>query len=79
MRFGERRIRRLTPDPFCTFAPLDSGAPVLLNWDFGCGGYLKARMSMVDGHPYKVEVGGSNPSVPTKYAPLENLGSLAES
>src|SRR5256714_279515 len=23
-------------------------------------------MSMVDGHPYKVEVGGSNPSVPTK-------------
>ena len=22
-------------------------------------------MSMVDGHPYKVEVGGSNPSVPT--------------
>jgi hypothetical protein len=26
---------------------------------------LKARMSMVDGFPYKEEVGGSNPSVPT--------------
>ena len=26
----------------------------------------QARMSMVDGHPYKVEVGGSNPSVPTR-------------
>ncbi len=26
----------------------------------------KARMSTVDGHPYKVEVGGSNPSVPTR-------------
>jgi hypothetical protein len=35
---------------------------------------------MVDGHPYKVEVGGSNPSVPTKYAPdLKIEGSLAES
>jgi hypothetical protein len=27
---------------------------------------LKARTSMVDGFPYKEEVGGSNPSVPTK-------------
>ena len=27
---------------------------------------LQARMSMVDGFPYKEEVGGSNPSVPTK-------------
>lgn len=35
---------------------------------------LKARMSMVDGHPYKVEVGGSNPSVPTKEG-LENAES----
>ena len=26
----------------------------------------KARTSMVDGFPYKEEVGGSNPSVPTK-------------
>ena len=27
---------------------------------------MKARTSMVDGFPYKEEVGGSNPSVPTK-------------
>ena len=27
---------------------------------------LKARMSTVDGLPYKEEVGGSNPSVPTR-------------
>ena len=27
---------------------------------------LKARTSMVDGFPYKEEVGGSSPSVPTK-------------
>ena len=27
---------------------------------------VKARTSMVDGFPYKEEVGGSNPSVPTK-------------
>jgi hypothetical protein len=27
--------------------------------------HLKARTSMVDGFPYKEEVGGSNPSVPT--------------
>ena len=26
----------------------------------------QARMSTVDGFPYKEEVGGSNPSVPTK-------------
>jgi hypothetical protein len=26
----------------------------------------KARTSMVDGFPYKEEVGGSSPSVPTK-------------
>lgn len=26
---------------------------------------LKARTSMVDGFPYKEEVGGSSPSVPT--------------
>jgi hypothetical protein len=26
---------------------------------------IEARMSMVDGFPYKEEVGGSNPSVPT--------------
>ena len=26
---------------------------------------LQARMSTVDGFPYKEEVGGSNPSVPT--------------
>ncbi len=26
---------------------------------------VEARMSMVDGFPYKEEVGGSNPSVPT--------------
>ena len=29
-------------------------------------GLMKARTSMVDGFPYKEEVGGSNPSVPTK-------------
>ena len=28
---------------------------------------LQARTSMVDGFPYKEEVGGSNPSVPTKH------------
>ena len=28
---------------------------------------IEARMSMVDGFPYKEEVGGSNPSVPTIY------------
>jgi hypothetical protein len=28
---------------------------------------LEARMSMVDGFPYKEEVGGSSPSVPTIY------------
>jgi hypothetical protein len=27
---------------------------------------MKARTSMVDGFPYKEEVGGSSPSVPTK-------------
>ncbi len=27
---------------------------------------LQARTSMVDGFPYKEEVGGSSPSVPTK-------------
>jgi hypothetical protein len=27
---------------------------------------LEARTSMVDGFPYKEEVGGSSPSVPTK-------------
>lgn len=30
-------------------------------------------MSMVDGHPYKVEVGGSNPSVPTTDQKISNL------
>jgi hypothetical protein len=31
-------------------------------------------MSTVDGHPYKVEVGGSSPSVPTRRAErFENL------
>ena len=29
----------------------------------------RARMSMVDGFPYKEEVGGSSPSVPTKPQP----------
>ena len=29
----------------------------------------KARTSMVDGFPYKEEVGGSSPSVPTKPQP----------
>ena len=28
---------------------------------------MKARTSMVDGFPYKEEVGGSSPSVPTKH------------
>ena len=29
-------------------------------------GLMKARTSMVDGFPYKEEVGGSSPSAPTK-------------
>ena len=29
-------------------------------------GKSRARMSMVDGFPYKEEVGGSSPSAPTK-------------
>ena len=37
--------------------------------EIGTGGRVgpaKARTSMVDGFPYKEEVGGSSPSVPTK-------------
>ena|SRR5690348_3929978 len=34
---------------------------------------MKARTSMVDGFPYKEEVGGSSPSVPTKPAAIEVL------
>jgi hypothetical protein len=35
---------------------------------------IQARTSMVDGFPYKEEVGGSNPSVPTslKFEILDN-------
>jgi hypothetical protein len=47
-----------------------TGLPSSLRMTFACGQEFEkrlqqARMSMVDGHPYKVEVGGSNPSVPT--------------
>ena len=45
-------------------------APSLLKFSPGYGGSFQARMSTVDGHPYKVEVGGSNPSVPTTCAPV---------
>ena len=38
---------------------------------------LKARTSMVDGFPYKEEVGGSSPSVPTK--PQREMKFFAES
>ena len=38
---------------------------------------LKARTSMVDGFPYKEEVGGSSPSVPTK--PQREVKFFAES
>ena len=41
---------------------------------------LKARTSMVDGFPYKEEVGGSSPSVPTNFnfeiSDLEFAGNL---
>jgi hypothetical protein len=37
---------------------------------------LKARTSMVDGFPYKEEVGGSNPSVPTKLQYLRSRSSV---
>ncbi len=37
-----------------------------------CSGRVQARMSTVDGHPYKVEVGGSNPSVPTTDQKISN-------
>src|ERR1051326_5024758 len=53
---------------------------VLIAWPLACGAVLqdvprptagsvrvKARTSMVDGFPYKEEVGGSNPSVPTTF------------
>ena len=32
----------------------------------------RARMSMVDGFPYKEEVGGSSPSAPTKEAEVRD-------
>ena len=38
---------------------------------------MKARTSMVDGFPYKEEVGGSSPSVPT--TPQRNRQFFAES
>ena len=37
---------------------------------------VKARTSMVDGFPYKEEVGGSNPSVPTKGKSLRSRSSV---
>ena len=39
--------------------------PTRLEWQTGVSVFLKARTSMVDGFPYKEEVGGSSPSVPT--------------
>ena len=37
---------------------------------------VKARTSMVDGFPYKEEVGGSNPSVPTTFESLRSRSSV---
>jgi hypothetical protein len=37
---------------------------------------LQARTSMVDGFPYKEEVGGSNPSVPTTFESLRSRSSV---
>jgi hypothetical protein len=40
---------------------------------------LQARTSMVDGFPYKEEVGGSSPSVPTKVLELRTRIGFPES
>jgi hypothetical protein len=39
-------------------------------------GPAKARTSMVDGFPYKEEVGGSSPSVPTRQLILRSRSSV---
>ena len=38
----------------------------------------QARTSMVDGFPYKEEVGGSNPSVPTTFEVSDGMFEISD-